>query len=112
MGFFMNKYRNKKTTTNGIKFDSKKEASRYLVLLSAERAGIISNLELQVPFDLIPKMKHGERTLRKIIYKADFMYSEGDKVVVEDVKGMETQVFKIKMRLFISIYPQYEFRLT
>ena len=107
-----NKYRNKVTYINGIKFDSKKEASRYTVLMSLEKAGKISDLRLQVPFDLIDTMKHNGKTLRKIVYKADFTYTMNEVEIVEDSKGFSTDVFKIKMRLFLLKYPQYEFRLT
>jgi hypothetical protein len=74
--------------------------------------GVISDLQLQPSFDLIDKMKHGDRTLRKIVYRADFMYKCESDTVVEDVKGVETDVFKIKMRLFLAKYPEYLFILT
>ena len=82
------------------------------MLKTLERSGDIEDLVLQPSFDLIPTMKHGKRTLRKIVYKADFMYTENGKTIVEDAKGVETKVFKIKMRLFILKYPQYVFRIT
>ena len=48
------KYRSQKATYNGITFDSKRERDRYIDLLLLERAGEISELRLQVPFELIP----------------------------------------------------------
>jgi hypothetical protein len=108
----MNKYRNIPTTIGGIRFDSKKEAARYMTLKTLERVGKISDLQLQPSFDLIDTMYHEERTLRKIVYKADFMYKIGKDVIVEDAKGKETKVFKIKMRLFLAKYPQYVFKIT
>lgn len=106
------KYKNIPVIFDGIKFDSKKEALRYRYLKHLEDTGKISDLRLQVPFDLIPTVKHGERTLKRIIYKADFVYIDDGKTIVEDVKGMETEVFKIKMRLFLLRYPDVIFRLT
>ena len=51
------KYNNTKVIVNGIKFDSKKESERYIVLLEHERDGSISDLKLQVKFELIPPIK-------------------------------------------------------
>ena len=51
------KYNNKSVIYDNIKFDSTKEGKRYLVLKQAERDGIISDLELQVKFELIPSIK-------------------------------------------------------
>jgi hypothetical protein len=96
----MNKYRNKKVIVDGISFDSKKEAARYKELRMLERAGIILNLQLQVPFELIPK-QDGERACT---YKADFVYEQNGKKVVEDTKGMKTDVYKIKRKLMLYRY--------
>lgn len=69
------KYHNKKTVVNGIPFDSKKEARRYLALMDALRAGIIEDLRLQHDFTLQEAYTtpEGER-IRAIRYKADFTY--------------------------------------
>lgn len=106
----MNKYHNKKITVNGKIFDSKKEAKRYQVLKMLENANIISNLSRQVPFELIPKQKD-ERAVK---YIADFTYIETatGKIIVEDVKGYRTDVYKIKRKLFKWRYPEYEFLET
>ena len=52
-----NKYRNIKTEVDGIKFDSKREAQRYQELKLLEKGGVISNLELQPKFELLPANK-------------------------------------------------------
>lgn len=103
----LSKYNNKKITLDGKTFDSKKEAERYKVLKMLENANIISNLSRQVPFELIPKQKD-ERAVK---YIADFMYVETKtgKIIVEDVKGYRTDVYKIKRKLFKLRYPEYEF---
>ena len=102
-----NKYKNIKTEINGIKFDSKLEAERYTVLKLLERAKEITNLELQVPFDLhAVRQRTGEWNLVGR-YKADFVYmdKEGRKIV-EDTKGVETATFKWKRKHFeIEYYP-------
>ncbi len=105
-----NKYSNKKVEFNGIKFDSKKEMKRYKELLMLLRAKKINFLELQPKFLLQEKFKYRGKTERAIYYIADFKYLRADgKVVVEDVKGVETDVFKLKAKMFKKQYPQYEF---
>lgn len=106
----MNKYNNKKVTIDGIKFDSKKEAKRYQELKLLENANQIRNLSRQVPFELIPKQKD-ERAVR---YIADFVYTDTmtEKVIVEDVKGYKTDVYKLKRKLFKYRYPEYIFLET
>lgn len=90
----MTKYGNHKTNMAGIEFDSKKEAQRFLELRCMERAGEITALEHQVPFELLPsqKDKDGKVIERAVRYTADFVYvdSAGRKVV-EDVKSSATK---------------------
>ncbi len=104
------KYHNQKTTIDGITFDSKKEAKRYTVLRSLQEGGYIRGLELQVPFELVPK-GNGERAVK---YIADFTYYDVEKqvAIVEDVKGYKTDVYKLKRKLFKYRYPEYEFLET
>ena len=83
-----NKYRAQKVIFDGIQFDSKKEANRYYELKLLERAGEITELELQKEFLLIPAQKiDGKVVERAVKYRADFVYKENGKIVVEDVKG-------------------------
>lgn len=104
----MNKYNARKTIVDGIKFDSRKEAKRYVELKEMERKGLIRDLNLQVPFELIPSFTifvDGKiRKRRNIRYIADFVYFENDKEVVEDVKGRKTDVYKLKKKLFEYVY--------
>jgi len=108
------KYRNKKVTIDGIKFDSKKEAKRYSDLKILERVGKIENLELQPRFLLQDKFTFNGKTIRKIEYIADFQFYdiESKCIIVEDVKGMKTEVYKIKKKLFLKLitgYIKYKF---
>ena len=68
---------------------------------------MITKLELQKPFELIPKQK-GERAVK---YIADFYYFDNEKncFVAEDVKGMKTQVYIVKRKLFKYRYPDILF---
>lgn len=69
------KYRNIKTTVNGITFDSQKEAARYVVLMDALKQGRIIDLRLQQDFTLQEAYTTpGGRRIRAIRYKADFTY--------------------------------------
>ena len=94
------KYRNRKTVVDGITFDSKREAERYKELRLLERGGLITDLRLQVPFELIPKQP-GERAVK---YVADFVYTENGRMVVEDVKGYRTDVYRLKRRMMQAKY--------
>ena len=107
----MNKYKNKKVQINCYVFDSIAESRRYKELALLEKAGEIENLQLQPKFLLQESFKKNGKTYRKIEYIADFMYEEKGKVIVEDVKGMETKEFKIKRKLFEYKYPDLELKL-
>ena len=107
-----NKYKNEKVEFGGIKFDSKRERDRYMVLKDAERRGVISELKCQPKFTLIPAQYHEEAKQLKtkvkmvkkcdflaITYTGDFQYVKDGKVVVEDVKGMVTPEYKLKEKM-------------
>lgn len=108
----MNKYHNRKTIVDNIIFDSRLEANRYCELKLLERSGEIFDLKLQPRFLLQENFKYKDKTYRKIEYVADFEYIENGQVVVEDVKGMQTEVFKIKMKLLLNKYPEIDFRIS
>lgn len=73
----MSKYKNIRVMVNGIKFDSKAEAKRYVELKIMEDTGHIKELKLQPKFELQPKYKNNKgETIRAITYKADFSYIE------------------------------------
>lgn len=102
----MSKYNAKKTEIDGILFDSKKEANRYIELKWLQTSGLISNLELQIPYELIPKQKTPSgKAVRNAIYIADFRYRDRNgKTVVEDVKGVRTDAYKLKKKLMLFVY--------
>ena len=101
----MSKYGNKKVQIDRYVFDSQLEGRRYRELALLERVGEIKNLRLQVPFLLQESFKKNGKTYRKIEYIADFVYEEKGQTIVEDTKGMKTDVFKIKQKLFEYKYP-------
>ena len=99
-----NKYGNKKTELDGILFDSKREATRFMQLRTLHRAGVISNLQLQVPFALAPAVKIKGRMRPPLKYIADFVYQENGSQVVEDAKGHVTEGYRIKRHLMVAIH--------
>lgn len=102
----MPKYHNRKTEVNGIVFDSKHEAERWIELRYMERAGMIYDLQRQVPFVLIPKQVDevtGRVIEREAKYIADFTYRscKTGRIVVEDAKGAKTEVYKLKKKIML-----------
>lgn len=104
------KYHAQKVEIDGKKFDSKHESRDYLKLKSMEDSGIISNLQTQVSFELQPKYttKDG-RNIRAITYRADFVYERDGQTYVQDSKGMRTDVYKLKRKMFEYRYPDIIF---
>ena len=92
------KYHAKPTIVDGIRFASQAEARRYGHLKMLERAGTICDLELQPRFPLI--VNH----VKVATYVADFRYRfPGVSVpVVEDVKGVQTPVYKLKKKMLLA----------
>ena len=97
------KYNNIRVQYNDKWFDSKKEMRRYQQLELLQRAGKIKNLCCQVTYNLLPTTRIGGQTQRKTTYIADFVYwdIEKDCEVIEDAKGMRTDVYKIKRKLMM-----------
>lgn len=112
------KYHNQKITIDGLTFDSVREARRWRELKKLEKAGKIHDLERQVKFLLLPPqrepdeigprggVKKGKLLEESITYRADFVYidTETGKKVVEDAKGVRTDVFIIKRKLMLWVY--------
>lgn len=94
-----NKYRNVRTEIDGIAFQSKAEAFRYAELKLLQHAGVISDLELQPRFPLDVK---GNRVAT---FVGDFAYRDAKGLLtVEDVKGVQTPLFRLKAKLFRALY--------
>jgi hypothetical protein len=101
----MSKYNNTKKIVDGITFHSKKEAERYLELKLLAKSGKITNLRLQPKYQIIPKrIRQDGTTTRAAHYTADFEYMENGKLVVEDVKGFKTDIYKLKKKLFEFVH--------
>lgn len=105
----MNKYNARKWELDGKTFDSHKEARRYQELRYLLRTGVISCLERQTPFELIPAQRDetGKLLERAVTYKADFTYrDEYGNYIVEDVKSEATRTreYIIKRKLMLKVY--------
>ena len=113
------KYHAKKVTVNGITYDSKKEANRHAELLFLERGGVITELDRQVKFTLLPahyehyerygkkgqRLKDGWRCVeRAVFYVADFTYKQDGKLIVEDVKGVRTPEYILKRKMMYHFH--------
>ena len=59
------KYGSKKVTFDGLEFDSKKEMYRYIRLKSMQEEGLISDLRMQVPYEIIPAVYEEGRLLSR-----------------------------------------------
>jgi hypothetical protein len=100
----VNKYRNKKWELDGKTFDSQREARRYQELRWLLRTGVITDLQMQVPFELIPSQRVGGKVVeRPVKYVADFVYKENGETIVEDVKSEATKTpqYIIKRKLML-----------
>ena len=114
----MSKYHSRKVQLDGQTFDSVKECSRWKELQLLERAGEIRDLKRQVKFTLIPtkreycseiggngRFKKGKVIEHACTYIADFTYiTKAGRYVVEDVKGVRTDVYVIKRKLMLDKY--------
>jgi hypothetical protein len=103
-----NKYGNKKIVHGGVEFDSQKEAERWSELWLLKKGKVITELERQVRFELIPAQydKHGKLLERSISYVADFVYIDmktGERIV-EDTKGKKTKDYIIKRKLMLYFH--------
>ena len=115
------KYNASKCVVDGITFDSRKEAKRYCELKLLEKGNVIRDLRLQVEFELLPNQYATEKRYgkngkplkdkkvlleRRVVYRADFVYTlnETNETVVEDVKGIRLDTYKIKKKLMLYRY--------
>lgn len=105
---YKSKYRSSKVINEYGKFDSKKEFNRYLQLKEKEEKREIQNLKRQVEYILIERQtnENGKFLFHPIKYIADFVYTDNTtgKEIVEDVKGIKTEIYKIKKKLLYYVH--------
>lgn len=91
-----NKYNAKGVDHSGYHFDSTKEYKRYCDLVLLQKAGAISGLVVHPVYQL------EVNGMVVTTYEADFRYMESGEIVVEDVKGMRTDLYKLKRNLMLA----------
>lgn len=123
-----NKLNNQKVEFDGKLFGSKREANRWAELRLLERSGKITDLQWQVPFELVPAQyedvptgeyykigaRKGQPKYKRVcieqsvVYVADFVYTENGEKVVEDTKGCKEGItynyFVLKRKLMLFKY--------
>lgn len=94
------KYGNRYVKADGYTFDSQAEYGRYCQLVLAVNAKVISGLQVHPRYELQPAFvdNQGQR-VKPIVYEADFAYYENGVMIIEDIKGVETEAFKLKWKL-------------
>lgn len=108
------KHGNRGESYDGYWFDSQAEVRRYKFLRLSEKAGEIVSLRMHKDAAIL--LDEGFRDLtgykwQAMTYEPDFRYTTvaTGREVVEDVKGLQTDVFRIKMRMVIKRYPDILF---
>lgn len=100
------KYNNQKINLDGYVFDSKLEADYYVELKLLKKAGEINFFRIQPQYLLQHAFEKDGKKYREITYIADFEIHHLDgSIEVVDTKGILTDVFRIKEKLFHKIYP-------
>lgn len=109
------KYGNRKVVRDGIKFDSEREAARFVELKVLRAMGNIRDLRLQANFTLVEGYTTIEgKRIKPMVYRADFTYeraTEPDRNgtvywlrEVEDAKGTKTKDYLLKKKLMQDKY--------
>jgi len=101
-GIVRNKFNNKKTIYNGIKYDSKREAEKAMELDMLKNGGEVLDWTPHPRYLLIPRYLNKDgKVVRPCYYIPDFWvkYKSGAEAVI-DIKGFETPEFKLKAKMF------------
>lgn len=113
------KFKSSKITVDGVTYDSKLEFNVYRTLRGWLESFPEFSVERQVTFELQPKFRVKDfngKMIRAITYTADFCiyvrpyhpevndYGDPKLLYVIDAKGLETEVFKVKKKLFAYKY--------
>jgi hypothetical protein len=101
------KYGAKPTVVDGIRFASQAEARRYSELKLLQKAGAIRGLVMQPRYDIYG-LAFQAAPVKIAFYKADFRYQvpiiDGWKTIIEDVKGVHTESYRLKKKLVEAQY--------
>lgn len=101
----MSKFHNKDCDYDGHHFDSLAERDRYVELKLMQEMGVIEGLELQKKYVLVPKGRYTSgKAYAEISYIADFVYKYNGEIIVEDVKGYKTDIYRMKKKMMANVY--------
>lgn len=101
------KYGSRKVTLDGVTFDSQGEAGRWRQLQLLAKAGVIKGLG--DPHPSFPIVINGTKVC---VVEMDFAYSENGQACVEDWKGVETPMSRLKRKLLAAAYPHLTIKVT
>jgi len=92
----------RRTEAEGLMFDSKREAARFMELRLLEKSGAISGLQAKCAACRFPLVVNGQKVAD---YYADYVYFEDGVRIVEDSKsGKITAVYRLKKRLMLACH--------
>lgn len=94
------KYKNKATQCDGFTFDSIVERDYYVHLKAQQKNNSVAMFLRQVPFHIVCN----DESVCKYVCDFQVFYTDG-LVEFVDVKGVETDIFKIKKKLVEAQYP-------
>lgn len=110
------KFGAEQTSVDGVVFSSRLEAERYVVLTHAQRKNLISGLKLQPQFEVQRAFRYKNRHIRPVLTVMDFQYEvyvDGTRhIVVEDTKGFDNPLSRLKRKLFLAKYGHLDFRIV
>jgi len=99
-----------KKTVDGVTFDSAGEARAFALLNLWHKIGAIQSLERQPRYTIMDGyIDDTGRKVRAMEYVPDFRFIRDNKIVVVDFKGMRTEAYKLKAKLFRQRYPYLMF---
>lgn len=102
----MSKYNSRHVKEDGHTFDSKAEHKRYCELKLLLRSGLIAKLEVHPSYPIMI----GEVKICNVIF--DFRYVHAsNQIIIEDVKGRDLPMSRIKRKLFKAKYPDSDLRI-
>ncbi len=98
-------------TIDGREFRSTLEADAYQLLKVWQRAGHISDLELQPRFLLQPKFERDKVFIGAMHYTADFRFVRDGRTIILECKGYRTEAFNLRRKLFLRKYPELVYEI-
>lgn len=105
------KYHNQTSFYGGYGYDSIKEAQQAMILDDQKKRGIIKDWQRQYPVEV-----YAPNGQKLFTMKVDFLVRHNDdSYELQEVKGMETDIFRLKLKCLESLWlpenPEYTYTL-